>query len=145
MSPSASTFIRDDMSPDMKGKISALEKKYQFPKIVYEKFPELPELVLETESMKEEERHYWFQMLSVMKEDQIVKFRDILLNEKRQLAHLDEEYKKEVEQLNDKNKNEWNAFEAQKKWQVIRHSEKKSEEVEKAAEEDLLKKLNEEK
>jgi len=42
--------------------------------------------------MNDEERQYWINILPVMTEDQIKNLKDILENEKRQLAAIDEKY-----------------------------------------------------
>lgn len=72
------------------------EAKYIVPALVRDKFPDLVKLIYETESMNEEEREYWLQIMPIMSEEQIVKFRDILVNERDQLAKLDKEYSQEM-------------------------------------------------
>lgn len=79
--------------------ITDAEAKYIVPAIVREKFPDLVKLIYETESMNEEEREYWLQIMPIMSEDQIVKFREILVNEKDQLAKLDTEYNQEISRI----------------------------------------------
>ena len=68
------------------------ESFYIVPKLIREKFPDLIKLIFETESMNTEEREYWLQIMPIMSEDQITKFQGILLNEKNQLAKLDQEF-----------------------------------------------------
>ncbi len=117
------------------------EDKYSVPPLVKEKFPDLMQLIKETESMNEEERDYWFQILPIMTEEQIGKFRTILLNEKQQLTQLDQEYSKELNKLNDKHLLEWKEFESKEKRNALSTAEAQAEIEEKAAEEDLLKRL----
>ncbi len=119
-----------------------VEAKYVIPRLVREKYPDLIHLIKETESMNNEEREYWFQILPIMTEDQIQKFVGILDNEKQQLQKLDTEYEKEISQLNDKHKVEWNAFEAKKQKEAIQEQEQAVEAQETQKEEDLLKQLN---
>lgn len=78
------------------------------------KDPGLIDLVLKSESMKDDERKYWFQLLPVMSEEQVKKLRDILQNERDQLAALDAKYEAEVKKLNEKHLNAWNEEAARK-------------------------------
>ncbi|MBI5754367.1 hypothetical protein HZA40_04460 [Candidatus Peregrinibacteria bacterium] len=82
--------------------ITEAEAKYIIPAIVRDKFPDLVKLIYETESMNEEEREYWMQIMPIMSEEQIVKFRDILVNERDQLAKLDKEYNQEMSRIDNK-------------------------------------------
>jgi|GEM_PF-580076 len=116
--------------------------KYAIPAMVKEKFPDLVQLIKETESMNDEERDYWFQILPIMTEDQIKKFRDILVNEKEQLSHLDSEYEQELNKLNEKHMIEWKDFETKEKRKSLTTAEQTSKQQEKAEEEDLLKRLS---
>ncbi len=118
-------------------------EKFTVPKLVREKFPDLIDLIKSTESMNEEERDYWFQILPIMTEEQIAKFRDILVSEKEQLDRLDKEYEEELSRLNEKHMIEWKEFETKEKRAEIAGKEKKAEVEEKATEEELLKKLQE--
>jgi len=63
------------------------------------KFPELIELVLGSESMNDEERQYWVNILPVMTPEQVQNLKDILTNEKQQLAAIDRKYAKEIERI----------------------------------------------
>lgn len=82
--------------------ITDAEAKYIVPAIVREKFPDLVKLIYETESMNEEEREYWLQIMPIMSEEQILKFREILVNERDQLAKLDKEYNQEINRIDNK-------------------------------------------
>ena len=116
--------------------------KYAIPAMVKEKFPDLVQLIKETESMNDEERDYWFQILPIMTEDQIKKFRDILVNEKEQLSHLDQEYEQELNKLNEKHMIEWKDFETKEKRKSLTAAEQTSKAQEQSEEEDLLKRLS---
>lgn len=118
------------------------QEKYAIPQLVKEKFPDLVQLIKETESMNEEERDYWFQILPIMTEDQIKKFRDILVNEKAQLSNLDKEYEQELSKLNEKHMIEWKEFESKEKRKTIASAEQASKTQEKSDEEELLKRLS---
>lgn len=71
----------------------------QIPDDLKKKFPELIELILQSESMNDEERQYWVNILPVMTPEQIQNLKDILTNEKQQLAAIDRKYAKEIERI----------------------------------------------
>lgn len=119
------------------------EKKYSIPVSVQERFPDLVALLLKTESMNAEEREYWFQVLPVMSDDQVVKLRDILVNEREQLKKIDNDYNDQVAKLGDNHRREWNAFEAREKKKARTELERQHEKSEAQTEESLLKKLHE--
>lgn len=56
------------------------------------KFPELLALIRSSESMNDEERQYWVNILPVMTQEQVKNLSDILQNEKNQLAAIDAKY-----------------------------------------------------
>ncbi|MBM3231381.1 hypothetical protein FJZ28_03585 [Candidatus Peregrinibacteria bacterium] len=56
------------------------------------KFPDLIDLILNSESMNDEERQYWINILPIMTPEQIQNLREILENEKRQLQEIDKKY-----------------------------------------------------
>ncbi|MCK5472334.1 hypothetical protein KAI54_04065 [Candidatus Gracilibacteria bacterium] len=104
------------------------------------KNPALIDLILKTESMKDEERKYWFQLLPIMNKEQIKKLQNILQNEKDQLFELDQKYETEVAKLNEKQSN-WNPKKFIEKRKRIEKNERAHEANEKDAEEDILKQL----
>ena len=116
--------------------------KFTIPKIVADNMPDLVELIKETESMNDDERQYWFQILPIMTEEQIAKFREILENEKEQLAKLDQEYEEELKKINKKHASKWKAVETKEEIEARKKAEKAAEVEEKAAEEKLLEELD---
>ncbi len=60
---------------------------------------DLIELIKQSESMNNEERQYWINILPVMTPDQIQNLKEILENEKHQLAAIDDKYSKQIEQI----------------------------------------------
>lgn len=116
--------------------------KFHIPQVVKEKYPELIPLIIQTESMDDEEREYWFQILPIMTEDQVHKLREILVGEKKQLAKLDAEYEEELAKINDKHIQEWESFESQQQKVQLAQAEQAQEAAETDAEEDILNKLN---
>lgn len=133
----------DDSSGTTTATKQKSQTKFHIPTAVKEDYPELIPLILKTESMDDEEREYWFQILPIMTEDQVDKLKDILVNEKQQLAKLDAEYEAELDKINEKHLNEWQAFEYEQERDEIKKEEAKHEETESSLEEDLLNKLDE--
>ncbi len=136
---SSSSFLlgeEDESAP------APIQEKYSIPSVVTEKFPDLIQLIKQTESMNDEERDYWFQILPIMTEDQIKKFRDILVNEKSQLTNLDQEYEQELTKLNEKHMIEWKEFETKEKRKTLTTAEQTSKQNEQSEQEALLKRLS---
>ncbi len=121
--------------------IKEAEANYIIPLLVREKFPDLVKLIYETESMNSEEREYWMQIMPIMTEDQINKFRDILVNEKEQLKALDQEYEQEMQKINNKQVVEIDEEKLKEKLQKIEKAEVSAEQKEKESEEALLNQL----
>jgi hypothetical protein len=72
------------------------------PPEVQQKYGDLITLIRASESMNDEERQYWVNILPVMTPDQVQNLRDILDNEKKQLAAIDQKYQTELGKLGDK-------------------------------------------
>ncbi len=150
--PAGFTPLPDEQSAQSKGKPLAKiqTRKIAISKEDIKKFgiseeyakqnPALIDLILKTESMKDEERKYWFQLLPIMSEDQVKKLEGILQNEKDQLEELDKKYETEVAKLNEKHSN-WNPETAKAKRKQNEEKEKAQEAKEKGDEEDILNQL----
>lgn len=65
--------------------------------------PQLVELMLNTESMDNFEKQYWFDILPSMKKNQVDRLFDILETERIKLQELETRYQDYVKQLVDKN------------------------------------------
>lgn len=61
------------------------------------KFGELIALIKASESMNDEERQYWINLLPVMTPEQVANLNEILINERTQLAAIDEKYGKDAQ------------------------------------------------
>ncbi len=70
------------------------ESALKVPVDIQEKFGELVALIKESRSMDDGERQYWVDVLPIMSDDQIQNLRDILDNEKKQLAEASAVYSK---------------------------------------------------
>lgn len=66
------------------------KSKIIIPDEVKEKFPELVPQVLESKSMDDEERNYWFSVLPIMTDEQVDELRDILKSEKKRTEKTEE-------------------------------------------------------
>ncbi|MFH0770562.1 MAG: hypothetical protein V1926_04250 [Candidatus Peregrinibacteria bacterium] len=69
------------------------------PPEIQEKFPDLVSLILGSESMNDEERQYWINILLVMTPEQRDNLKDILETERRQLKEIDQKYAKEIQEM----------------------------------------------
>eukprot|EP01107_Rhizomastix_libera_P007581 TRINITY_DN22602_c0_g1_i1.p2 TRINITY_DN22602_c0_g1~~TRINITY_DN22602_c0_g1_i1.p2 ORF type:complete len:122 (-),score=8.77 TRINITY_DN22602_c0_g1_i1:453-818(-) len=70
----------------------------------------LKPMILLTESMDEEERLYWLDILPSMNETQIERLMNILLDEHRKLRDLEIKYQNEIKALNEKHLLEWEVL-----------------------------------
>ncbi|MFH0776428.1 MAG: hypothetical protein V1936_02345 [Patescibacteria group bacterium] len=102
--------------------------------------PVLVDLILKTESMKDEERKYWFQLLPAMTEEQVAKLQNILQNERDQLTELDKKYASEIDKLNAQPK--WDPTKFKAKRQKVEEAEKEAQQVEQADEKNILNQLD---
>ncbi len=66
------------------------------PPDIQSRFPDLVELILHSESMNDEERQYWLNILPIMTPEQLQNLRDILTNERQQLAAIDAKYGQQI-------------------------------------------------
>lgn len=74
-------------------------QKLVIPEEFRKKYPELIALMLGSESMHDEERQYWVNILPIMTPEQIQELQTILENERRQLQAIDEKYAREIEEV----------------------------------------------
>ena len=103
--------------------------KRQIPPAILKKYPDLQTLIDTTESMTEEERNYWYQILPIMTDEQIQKLLGSLTHEKEQLS-------------NEKHLLEWKEHEAREKREKLHAAEHQANAEEKNTEEALLAQLN---
>lgn len=117
--------------------------KFNIPAVVLEKYGDLVELIKKTESMSDEEREYWFQILPIMTADQVNRLKTILQEEANQLSKLDTQYQDELTKLNKKHLEEWNVFQKKQEREALQAEEASHEAAEAKAEEEVLKNLEE--
>lgn len=114
---------------------------FKIPQVVLDKYPALVELIKKTESMTDEEREYWFQILPIMTEEQVNRLKGILEEEATQLAKLDDQYQDQLSKLNQKHLDEWSDFQRKQERVAVQQAEAQTEAQEMAKEEDILKQL----
>lgn len=108
------------------------------PEELKEKYGELIEMILKTESMDDEERQYWIDLMPVMTDEQIKNLYDILDNERKKLAEIDEFYSRKAEDI-EADEKAAEMIEARKaKMDELQSAEQQNEQDEKALEEQLL-------
>ncbi len=88
------------------------------------KYPELVDLVLWSESIDNNEKQYWFDILPSMTDEQIDRLFNILMTERRQLEELNIKYQEEIKNLNEKHLIQWQSLQSQKAKEKIKEAEK---------------------
>jgi hypothetical protein len=88
------------------------------------KFPELVDLVLGSESIDNNEKQYWFDILPSMTDEQVDRLFNILMTERKQLEELNMKYQEEIKTLNEKHLIEWQALQSQKARNKVQEKEK---------------------
>lgn len=89
------------------------------------RYKELIDLILETESMDDEERQYWFDIMPSMTDSQIDRLYNILDTEKKELQKLEVRYQEEIKNLNEKHLIEWQEFQMKKAKQKVSQAKAK--------------------
>ncbi len=112
------------------------------PPDLQKQFPELIALVLGSESMNDEERQYWINILPAMTPEQQQNLLQILKNEKDQLAAIDAKYAKEMESAEQGRAAEEIEIERRKKRTGRKKMEQETETEEKQKEEEILKAIS---
>lgn len=78
--------------PDDAAQTARSDSAVMIPQSTRDAFPELIGLILQSESMDDDERQYWVDMLPNMTPDQMQQLRSILISERDQLAAIDASY-----------------------------------------------------
>jgi hypothetical protein len=93
--------------------------------------------------MNDEERQYWVNILPVMTPEQIQNLKDILSNEREQLAAIDRKYAKEIERIGESKLIEQVDEERRRRREQRRATEETAKHEEEAAAAELLGKIQE--
>ena len=89
------------------GQIKKDDITFQITDELQAKYPELITLIIATESMDNDERQYWFDIMPSMTDTQVDRLYDILETERKKLSELEVKYQKEIKTLNEKHLIEW--------------------------------------
>ncbi len=92
------------------------------------KYPELIKLVVATDSMDNDEKQYWFDIMPSMTDSQVDRLYEILETEKNKLEELEVKYQSEIKQLNEKHLIEWQEFQLKDSKKKINAAELKDKE-----------------
>ncbi len=111
------------------------------PPDVEKKFSDIIRLIRGSESMNDEERQYWVNILPIMTPDQIKNLFEILDNERKQLAAIDAKYQTEVSKVGNTELVRQTEEERKKRREDRSAKEATHKETEDKATEDLLKQM----
>jgi hypothetical protein len=114
---------------------------FQITDEIQAEYAELIKLVLNTKSMDDQERQYWFDILPSMSNEQIDRLFEILDTEKKKLEQLEVSYQKEIKSLNEKHLVEWQSFQVKDNKQKIAKAQEEDAKNEKDPD-DILNMLN---
>lgn len=90
---------------------------------IQSQYGELVKLVLNTESMDNNEKQYWFDILPSMTDEQVDRLFDILETERKKLEELEVKYQEEIKTLNEKHLIEWQEFQTKESREKIQKAE----------------------
>lgn len=113
----------------------------KIPADIAKKFANLVKLIKSSRSMDDGERQYWIDVLPIMSEDQIQNLRDILDNEKEQLAEAEAAYTEGVQTAVKNVAVEYDEEAYREKKRARREAEKLHEQEEREHEVAILKEL----
>lgn len=88
------------------------------------KYPELVDLVLGSESIDNNQKQYWLDILPSMTNEQIDRLFNILMTERIEIQKLDLQFQEDVKALNEKHLIQWQALQSQKAKEKIAEAEK---------------------
>lgn len=118
--------------------LHSVAMNYNIPDDMLENNTDLVVLVLESKSISEaKEKQSWFDLYSLMNQEQIDKLRDILTREKQKLAEIEARYQAKQEEIKKKYEETYASWAYQQQQERIKDSEKASREQE-ALEADAL-------
>jgi hypothetical protein len=118
--------------------LHSIAMNFNIPNDMLENNTDLVVLVLESKSISEaKEKQSWFDLYSLMNQEQIDKLRDILTREKQKLADIEAKYQEKQEEIKRKYEQTYASGAYQQQQDKIRDSERSSREQE-AVEADAL-------
>jgi hypothetical protein len=119
--------------------LHSIAMNYNIPNDMLENNTDLVVLVLESKSINEpKEKQSWFDLYSLMNQDQIDKLRDILTREKQKLAEIEAKYQAKQDEIRKKYEETYASGAYQQQQDKIRDEEKASHEQEEVEADALL-------
>lgn len=116
-----------------------IAQEYTIPQEILEKDTSLIVLILESRSLaQKEEKQNWFNLLSMMNNDQTEKLRWILQRERDKLQEIEEKYSSKKKQVKEKAEKVWNENLYTQKIENIKTSEAEHRKNEQEEADDLL-------
>ena len=113
--------------------------EYNIPNDMLENNSDLVVLVLESKSISDpKEKQSWFDLYSLMNQEQIDKLRDILTREKQKLAEIEAKYQAKQDEIRKKYEETYASGAYQQQQDKIRDEEKASHEQEEVEADALL-------
>lgn len=88
------------------------------------RFPELVDLILTSESIDNNQKQYWLDILPSMTNEQIDRLFNILMTERQEIERLDLQFEQDVKALNERHQIQWQALQSQKAKEKIAEAEK---------------------
>ncbi|QOR61229.1 hypothetical protein ACM66Z_07150 [Sulfurovum sp. ST-21] len=110
--------------------------KFMISNALLKKHALLVKMILATESMDDDERQYWFDILPSMTDRQTERLYNILETERRKLQELEKKYAKEIRILNEKHLIEYQKLQYEEKIKFLNslHSKEEKSTLEEAEE-----------
>lgn len=116
-----------------------IASKYSIPEDMLESNADLVVLVLQSKSISgQKEKQSWFDLYSLMNQEQIEKLRDILTREKQKLAEIEAKYQAKQEEIKRKYEQTYASGAYQQQQDKIRDSEMASRQQEEMEADALL-------
>lgn len=97
---------------------------YNFLDEIALRFPELVELLKNSQAINPEQKQYWLDIIPSMTNSQIDRLFNILITEKQEIERLDLAFQEEVKRLNEQHYLEYQALQAKKAKEKIAEAEK---------------------
>lgn len=107
------------------------------------RYPEIAQLISLAQSMSEDEKKYWIQLLPVMSDEQIGELKKILTEEIKSLEVIDSKYNEQKKRIDEMEQSLEKQERLSSKIRQLRENEAKSEEQEDIEQEKILNELNE--
>ena len=131
--------IQENVTKLLPEHLQQIALSYNIPDDMLESNADLVVLVLESKSISDQkEKQSWFDLYSLMNQEQIDKLRDILTREKQKLAEIEARYQAKQEEIKRKYEETYASGAYQQQQDKIRDSEKASREQEEVEADALL-------